>query len=462
MLAALCLSGVAAGSAGAVGFEWEGATINGVAPGWIATDRAGRVYVPMRGQGKVNIYDNARGGNRLLASVGVGQLSDPAAVVVDLRGYLYVADTAKNAIVSFGPYFWGSDYLGTTGTLGSALGQFAGLRQIVADLEPRVYAAEADNGRVQSLDPARGTLTSMFAFGVTDPGPWGPISGVAIDSLNRFVVSSASASDAPRLYAGNGAYVGTVESAGSAPGQVSGALGLNFDPVDRLLAADTGNDRVELFNSVSGGLGFLGEFGGTGSGAGQFNQPNSVATAPGALAYVSDAGNGRIVRLRYDDADHDGALDARDNCAGLNNASQGDIDNDKIGDDCDPDIDGDLLANAGDRCPLVKPFTDRNKDGCQDPFSKLSQLRKSSRGVSLRGTASGSTLGIARVEVAIARAGTKRLHFVRARGTTRWSLRVSGHKLRSGKYRVYTRAIQKKSGLREASRRAKVTFRFSR
>jgi DNA-binding beta-propeller fold protein YncE len=458
LIAAACLLGIATGSAGAVSFEWEGATISSVAPGSITTDRAGRVYVPMRHQGKVNIYDNARGGNRLLASVGTGQLQDPIAAVIDLRDYLYVADAATNSIVAFTPYYLGSTFLATTGTTGGSLGQFSGLREIAADLEPRIYAAEAENGRVQSLDPARGALTSLFAFGVTDPGPWGPIAGVAIDKSNRLVVSSESPTDAPRLYGPNGALIGAIESAGSAPGQVSGALGVNFDPLDRLIVADTGNDRVELFNSVNGGLGYLGQYGTTGSGTGQFDSPGSVVTAPGAIAYVADTGNGRIVRLRYDDADHDSALDARDNCAGLTNALQGDVDSDGIGDDCDPDIDGDLYPNGSDKCPLVKPFTDKNKDGCQDPFSTVSKLRKSSSAVSLRGTASGSTLGVARVEVAIARVGAKQLHFVRARGTTRWSLKVSARRLASGKYRIYTRAIQKKSKLVEPANRAKAAF----
>ncbi|MBJ7459869.1 MAG: NHL repeat-containing protein [Thermoleophilaceae bacterium] len=462
LVAALALSLTAAGSAGAVAFEWEGATITAVDPGSIATDAAGRVYVPIRNQAKVNIYDNARGGNRLLASIGTAaQLQDPTAVVIDLRGYIYVADAAKNAIVAFTPYYWGANYLATTGTTGPALGQFSGLRQIAADLEPRIYAAEADNGRVQSLDPARGALTSLFAFGVTDPGPWGPLAGIAIDENERIVVSSASPTDAPRLYNGNGSFVGSIESAGPAPGQVSGPLGLAFDPVDRLMVADTGNDRVDLFNSVAGGLGFLAQFGSAGSGDGQFDDPGSVATAPGALVYVADTGNSRIVRLRYDDTDRDSALDARDNCLGLANASQGDVDADRIGDDCDPDIDGDLYPNALDKCPLLKPWTDRNKDGCQDPFSKLSQLRKSSRYVALRGSASGGSLGLARVEVAIARPGAK-LRYVRARGTKRWSLRVTMRKLASGRYRVYTRAVQKRGGLVEAPKGARATFRIDR
>lgn len=462
LIAAACLLGVAAGSAGAVAFEWDGATINSVTPGSITADRAGRVYVPVRNQGKVNIYDNARGGNRLLASVGTGRLTDPIAAVIDLRDYLYVADAATNSIVAFTPYYLGSTFLATSGTPGQSLGQFSGLRQLAADLEPRIYAAEAENGRVQSLDPARGALTSLFAFGVTDPGPWGPVAGVAIDKSNRLVVSSASPTDAPRLYGPNGVLIGSIESAGSAAGQVSGALGVNFDPLERLIVADTGNNRVDLFNSVNSGLGFIAQYGTAGSGDGQFNAPASVVTAPGALAYVADTGNNRVIRLRYDDADHDSALDARDNCVGLTNALQGDVDSDGIGDDCDGDIDGDLFPNGSDKCPLVKPYTDKNKDGCQDPFSKLTKLRKSSTAVSLRGTASASTLGVARVEVAVARVGSRKLHFVRAKGTTRWSLKVSGRRLTSGKYKVFTRAVQKKSKLVEPAKRAKALFSFAR
>ncbi len=463
MLALVCLLlAPAAGRAFAI--QWEGAPISVAQPGAIATDGAGRIYVPLRGQGLVNIYDNARGGNKLLASIGKGQLIDPISVGIDVRNYIYVADASRGAVIAYSPYYLGAPYLGTSGKPGQALGQFGGLRQIAIDFEPRVYTAEADNGRVQSLDAARGVLTPMFGFGVTDPGAWGPVSGLALDSAQRAVVSSSSASDPLRLFAANGTLIGDVVGAGSGPGQVSAPQALSFDSVDRLLVADTGNDRVQVFSSIANGISPQAAFGTPGSGTGQFDEPGSIAFAPGALLYVADFGNDRIVRLRYDDADADGSLDAVDNCLGLANGSQGDVDSDRIGDACDSDIDADGLANPADACPLVKPFVDQNKDGCQDPFSTLSQLLKGKgKGASIRisGRASGGSLGVARVEVALVRSGSKP-KYVRARGTSRWSYSVRRKKLKAGRYRVYVRAVQKHTGAREMRVSARAGFRISR
>jgi hypothetical protein len=53
------------------------------------------------------------------------------------------------------------------------------------------------------------------------------------------------------------------------------------------------------------------------------------------------------------DRDGDGVVDASDNCPGVDNLDQADQDGDGVGDLCDPDVDGDEIEDAADNCPSV-------------------------------------------------------------------------------------------------------------
>lgn len=467
-LACLLALGLAAG-ARASAFEWDGVVATGLNPGAIATDSAGRVYVPQRGAGVVYVYDSARNGNRPLGSIGSGRLQDPAAVVVDNRLSIYVADAARDVIVTFGSINDGAEYRGTDGGTGSALGQMGGVSALAVDTEPRLYAAETQNARVQAFDPARGALGELFAFGVSDPAPWGPPVGVAVDPVGRFFVSGGSAGNDVRMFDSRGIFAASAVPAGAGPGQVDRPKGVDVDRAGRLLVADTGNDRVALFDSPNAGFAQLATLGSSGGGTGQFQDPTSLAHAPGALLYVADSANGRIVRLRYDDADHDGAIDALDNCRGLTNVAQIDRDGDGAGDDCDDDDDGDGLPDAADPCPLTNALYDANRDGCADPIvSSLSPKRgarfAAGRGPSrISGRVKADSVGVARVSVALVRrtgercawwsarrmafapGACERARWVRASGGSKWLLRLRPRAFSAGRYAVHVRAEQRKT-----------------
>jgi DNA-binding beta-propeller fold protein YncE len=130
-----------------------------------------------------------------------------------------------------------------------------------------------------------------------------------------------------------------------------------IDPLGRLVVADTGNSRLELFDPFGSGSDFLESY------SGALSQPVDLAFAPGAYVYVTDAGSGRVLRFHYDDQDRDGVLDPRDNCPGLANPDQSNMDRDFLGDACDPDADGDGVPNERDKCP-TRRGSDPNGDGC--------------------------------------------------------------------------------------------------
>ena len=71
---------------------------------------------------------------------------------------------------------------------------------------------------------------------------------------------------------------------------------------------------------------------------------------------------GMRVYVDLPDADGDGRPDTQDNCPGVANPGQADLDGDTIGDACDPDVDGDGVANGSDTFPR-DPGETRDTDG---------------------------------------------------------------------------------------------------
>jgi DNA-binding beta-propeller fold protein YncE len=372
--------------------------------GGVATDNAGRVYVADTGAGHIEVFESGEFGNTFLRTIGDGVLVQPVDVEVDLRNRIFVTDQARDKVVEFDTLNDGAPFMRDWGGSGTELNRMSGPRFVHTDTTGLAYNTEAGNVRVQWFAPKDKQMIAISAFGTADPPTFNNPEGLTLDEATRQIyVSNFSDTDgAVRVFDSRGFDLGQIAGPGTDPGQVRSPRGLSIDPLGRLIVADSGNNRIDVFNPFSAGGGFIDSY------SGDLSAPVDVQFAPGAWVYVSDAGSGKVERLHYDDADRDGVLDSADNCLGLANPDQSNMDRDKLGDACDPDADGDGVPNALDKCPTSRRGPDANHDGCSDTVV----ARRAVKCSTARGTKRARTACAARKRAAVRRA----LRIARSRG----------------------------------------------
>ena len=476
-VALLCLTAPAAAATGL--FVPEGAFGTFSDPRAVTVDDAGRVYVADAGAGRVFVFDRAQDGNRLLREIGEGVLKRPTGVAVDNRGRVYVADSQRDVIEM---YESAADRFLPRGTLsgpGTAPGELDEPYALTTDPSQRVYAVERGALRVSVFRPARKQgVVFQTAFGIALPEPFEQPAAIARDSDGRLFVADGEAEGGHvRAFDRRGRYIASLEQ-----GALAAPQGVAVDRFDRLLIADTGNHRVEVLGPLQQGAARIDSFAG-------LSAPRAVAFAPGSLVYVLEPG--RMVRLRFDDADVDGVPDQGDNCLGLANPLQANSDKDPDGDSCDDDDDDDGRADGDDRCPTEFALRG-DRDGCRDPITRLlapTEGRVLSRGPTVRivGRSEGGELGIAYAEVGVgkrldsldpmsaaarcawlnpkARRFTRGLCirpvFIRATGRTSWRVRIPAGLLGAGSYVAVARAQQKDGPLEARRARGRNVRSFS-
>jgi sugar lactone lactonase YvrE len=376
---------------------------SGVAPGGhfvqiggLATDNAGRVYVADTGAGRIEVFDSAEFGNVYLGSIGQGTLVQPFDVEVDLRNRIFVTDQARDKVVEFDTLQQGAPFMREWGGSGTELNRMSGPRFVFTDTTGLVYNSEAGNVRVQWFAPKDKQMVALGAFGTAEPPTFNNPEGLILDSATRqiYVSNDSPSAGAVRVYDSRGFYLGQVAGPGSGRGQVSSPAGLAIDRGGRIVVTDGGNNRIDVFEPFASGGAFIDSY------SGDLTSPVDAAFGPGAVLYVSDAGSQTVKRLHYDDADRDGVLDTYDNCLGLANPDQQNMDRDRLGDVCDADADGDGVPNEADRCPTSRRGPDANHDGCSDTVI----ARRSVKCSTTRGTKRARRACEARKKAAVRRA----------------------------------------------------------
>jgi sugar lactone lactonase YvrE len=309
--------------------------------------------------------------------------------VVATSNFVFVADTRNDRI-----QVWSPDLSGVVTTFVGSAGFALNWPEGIALDEPnnRLVVADTKNHRVVLLDlnPVTGALTGNSSFGVQGSGllEFSQPFGVAVDSSGNIYVADTynhrvqlfSSSGVPygftvgasggdgqlympkglcvdgggtiyvadgdhhvQIYDSSGTYVTNFGSGGSAVGEFISPSGVQLGVAGRLVVADQGAHRIQLFGSNYVALAaYKPPAGEMGTLPGQLWLPQGVWPMPdGNAVYVADTKNHRVQLLNMVlDADGDGMNDAWED-------ANGDCLDSSAADD-NGDADGDGLSNVGE------------------------------------------------------------------------------------------------------------------
>jgi DNA-binding beta-propeller fold protein YncE len=252
-----------------------------------------------------NIADWGGGGSRFVSSretmgeifgTEFGRMVIPAAREVELE--LYLLQNLKDVRA------WGyhAEIEGQWNNYEKQEGKSPVPYGIAADTGGIIYIVDYANNRIQKFDGEGNLLTQWGRLGIRKwdreketkadraEGRFNNPRGVAIDSDGYIYVADTGNNRIQKFDSG-GTFIAQWGSPGIRESQFNQPSGIGVDLNGRIYVADTGNNRIQKFDSEGK---FVAQWGGMGAEEGKFNVPIAVTADLFRNIYVADLKNNRV------------------------------------------------------------------------------------------------------------------------------------------------------------------------
>jgi len=224
----------------------------------------------------------------------------PTCVAFDRRGRVLLPDTHYHQILV---YSRGGELLDRWGSYGTDPDQFIYPTGIVEGPDGALYVSEygTDAERMRVFDKDHRFVRQWGEFGEA-PGQFNRAMAIEMGRDGTLYVVDTGNNRVQRFDT-RGALLGVIGEPGTGPGQLKDPFDVAVAPDGSVFVCEYGNHRLSRF-TASGE--FLGATGGPGRNLGQFNAPRGVAVSqPGEggsesrvyYVFVADTGNHRVQRL---------------------------------------------------------------------------------------------------------------------------------------------------------------------
>ena len=264
-----------------------------LSPTSVAVDTAGHVYVVDQSNHRVQKFD--RHGAFLTQwgsnGTGAGQFVNAQRVGVNAAGTrVYVTDGSDRLLIFDGD----GAFLRQVGRTGSGNLEFDGLSGVAVDYAGFVYVTDLGNHRVQKLGES-GNYISQWGSQGSGNGQFQDPIDVAVN-----VGSSVYVADRGNFriqqFGPNGEYHSQQGRQGRAVGEFEALTGIGADLWGGVYATQSGiNGAPQIAHKFIRGNAI--QWGGIGSGAGQFDRPYDVAVDAAGFVYIADNINHRIQKF---------------------------------------------------------------------------------------------------------------------------------------------------------------------